>query len=84
MLIHEQSRPGRRATAQAPLTLADTADLPEGLRRNALTVAALAGREAASGVPSPMKLPDWGLSEAVVAWCDGCDFDKSRGCNHLV
>ena len=33
MLIHEQSRPGRRATAQAPLTLADSADLPEGLRR---------------------------------------------------
>jgi glycine dehydrogenase subunit 2 len=33
MLIHEQSRPGRRAAAQAPLTLADTADLPEGLRR---------------------------------------------------
>jgi superfamily II RNA helicase len=23
-----------------------------------------------------MKLPDWGLSEAVVAWCDGCDFEE--------
>ncbi|NBC47725.1 MAG: aminotransferase class V-fold PLP-dependent enzyme [Gammaproteobacteria bacterium] len=33
MLIHEQSRPGRRATAQAPLTTADSSDLPAALRR---------------------------------------------------
>jgi glycine dehydrogenase subunit 2 len=33
MLIHEQSRPGRRATAQAPLTEADISDLPATLRR---------------------------------------------------
>ena len=33
MLIHEQSRPGRRATAQAPLADSDTSDLPAGLRR---------------------------------------------------
>jgi glycine dehydrogenase subunit 2 len=33
MLIQEQSRPGRRATAQAPLTQADVSDLPEHLRR---------------------------------------------------
>ncbi|MBK1705896.1 aminomethyl-transferring glycine dehydrogenase subunit GcvPB [Halochromatium glycolicum] len=33
MLIHEQSRPGRRATAQAPLTTADSSDLPTALRR---------------------------------------------------
>ncbi len=33
MLIHEQSRPGRRATAQAPLTEADISDLPAALRR---------------------------------------------------
>jgi glycine dehydrogenase subunit 2 len=33
MLIHEHSRPGRTATAQAPRTMADVSDLPEGLRR---------------------------------------------------
>ncbi len=33
MLIHEHSRPGRRATAQAPLTAADTSDIPAHLRR---------------------------------------------------
>ena len=33
MLIHEQSRPGRRATAQAPLTTADSSDLPAAFRR---------------------------------------------------
>jgi glycine dehydrogenase subunit 2 len=34
MLIYEQSRPGRRAAAQAPLTRSDAADLPSHLRRN--------------------------------------------------
>jgi len=33
MLIYEQSRPGRRATAQAPLTIADSSDLPAAFRR---------------------------------------------------
>jgi len=33
MLIHEQSRPGRRATAQAPLLTADTSALPKAFRR---------------------------------------------------
>jgi len=33
MLIHEQSRPGRYATAQAPSERADVSDLPEHLRR---------------------------------------------------
>jgi len=33
MLIHEHSRPGRRATAQAPLSRAEVSDLPEHLRR---------------------------------------------------
>ncbi len=35
MLIHELSRPGRRAAAQAPLTAADCADIPAALRRTA-------------------------------------------------
>jgi glycine cleavage system P protein (glycine dehydrogenase) subunit 2 len=34
MLIYEQSRPGRRAAAQAPLAHGDAADLPSHLRRN--------------------------------------------------
>ena len=33
MLIHEQSRPGRRAPTQAPLTREEPADLPAHLRR---------------------------------------------------
>jgi glycine dehydrogenase subunit 2 len=33
MLIQEQSRTGRRATAQAPLQATEFADIPEGLRR---------------------------------------------------
>jgi len=33
MLIHEQSRPGRRAAAQAPLAAPDASDLPAELRR---------------------------------------------------
>jgi glycine dehydrogenase subunit 2 len=33
MLIHEHSRPGRRATAQAPLDQADVSDLPEHMLR---------------------------------------------------
>ncbi len=35
MLIFEHSRPGRRATAQAPAQSPDLSDLPEGLRRSA-------------------------------------------------
>ncbi|AFL73813.1 aminomethyl-transferring glycine dehydrogenase subunit GcvPB [Thiocystis violascens] len=35
MLIHDQSRPGRRATAQAPLNPPAPSDLPAGLRRRA-------------------------------------------------
>ncbi|WPL18713.1 putative glycine dehydrogenase [decarboxylating] subunit 2 [Thiorhodovibrio winogradskyi] len=33
MLIHDHSHPGRRAAAQAPLSLADCDDLPQALRR---------------------------------------------------
>ncbi len=33
MLIHEHSRPGRHASAQAPLERAETPDLPQHLRR---------------------------------------------------
>jgi superfamily II RNA helicase len=39
-------------------------------------LAGLAGREAACGVPTPFKLPDWGLTTAVLAWCEGSDFEE--------
>jgi glycine dehydrogenase subunit 2 len=35
MLIYDQSRPGRRATAQAPLAATAVADIPQHLRRKA-------------------------------------------------
>ncbi|HVS17390.1 MAG TPA: helicase-related protein, partial [Planctomycetota bacterium] len=35
----------------------------------------VAGREASWGIPQPMKLPDWGLSAVVSAWCGGADFE---------
>jgi superfamily II RNA helicase len=34
-------------------------------------LARLAATEAELGIPTPMKPCDWGLSEAVVAWCGG-------------
>ena len=47
------------------------------LRRDVGTfLARLAAREAACGVPSPMKLADWGLTPAVAAWCEGADFEE--------
>lgn len=36
----------------------------------------LAREEARHGIPQPMKLPDWGLSEAVVAWFQGAPFHE--------
>jgi superfamily II RNA helicase len=36
----------------------------------------LAAREAACGVPTPFKMPDWGLTTAVLAWCEGSDFEE--------
>jgi superfamily II RNA helicase len=39
-------------------------------------LAGVAGREATWGIPQPMKLPDWGLSAVVAAWCAGADFES--------
>jgi superfamily II RNA helicase len=39
-------------------------------------LARLATRESELGIPTPMKLPDWGLSPAVAAWCAGGDFES--------
>lgn len=38
-------------------------------------LASLASREAAWGIAPPMKLPDWGLTAVVAAWCSGADFE---------
>lgn len=32
--------------------------------------------EAEQEIPSPMKLPDWGLTEAVIAWCEGASMEQ--------
>ncbi len=48
-----------------------------GLRRHIDDMlGGLAADEAHFGIPVPMKLPDWGLSQGVVAWCRGCDFEE--------
>ncbi len=39
-------------------------------------LASLAAREAACGVPTPLTLPDWGLTPAVAAWCEGASIDE--------
>ncbi len=39
-------------------------------------LASLASREAALGGQSPLKLPDWGLTPAVAAWCQGASIDE--------
>jgi len=36
----------------------------------------LAGREAELGVPAPMKQCDWGLTAAVIAWCEGRSMEE--------
>jgi superfamily II RNA helicase len=36
----------------------------------------LAQREAESGIPEPLKLPDWSLTPAVAAWYEGADFEE--------
>ena len=48
-----------------------------GVRRHVNQVlASLSGREAEYGIPHPMKMPDWGLTEPVLAWCRGADFEE--------
>lgn len=47
------------------------------LRRDvARFLGGLAAREAACGVPTPFKTTDWGLTTAVLAWCEGSDFEE--------
>ena len=36
----------------------------------------LAGKEAAHGIPSPLKPARWGLTPACLAWCDGASMEE--------
>jgi len=36
----------------------------------------LARKELEFSVPSPMKVPDWGLTQAVLAWAEGASFEE--------
>ncbi len=66
-LVHEER--GRRGPVHVP------ARVFGGVRRHVDQVLGrLAREEARHGIPQPMKLPDWGLSEAVVAWFQGAPF----------
>ncbi len=37
---------------------------------------AIAGEEAGFGIAETLKLPDWGLTEAALGWCDGNSFEQ--------
>ncbi len=48
-----------------------------GVRRHVdQIVRQLTGAEAARGIPTPLKVPDWGLTPVVDLWFDGLDFDE--------
>jgi len=48
-----------------------------GLRREATAILAQAGRkESRLGIEPPMKQPDWGLTEAAVAWYEGAPMEE--------
>jgi len=36
----------------------------------------LTGAERRHGIPTPLKVPDWGLTPAVDLWCDGRTFEE--------
>ncbi|MBI5435409.1 MAG: DEAD/DEAH box helicase [Planctomycetes bacterium] len=40
------------------------------------TMGALAAKESSFGIPDALKAPDWGLTGAALAWCDGRSFDE--------
>jgi len=67
-LVHEERR-----RWDAPFV---SSRLFGGVRRHlSQMLSRLAAREAEARVPCPMKLPDWGLSTAVVGWMRGAPFE---------
>jgi len=66
-LIHQERR---RAAPYVPHALFGN------VRSHVMDCLSFAARlEEQFDIPSPMKLPDWGLTAAVVAWCDGAEMD---------
>ena len=48
-----------------------------GVRRHVTSVVQrLCASEATFLIPTPMKPPDWGLTRAAVAWCEGADMEQ--------
>ena len=69
-LVHEERR-RRGGTVHVP------ARVFGGVRRHVDQVLGrLAREEARFSIPQPMKLPDWGLSEAALAWFEGVEFEE--------
>jgi superfamily II RNA helicase len=68
-LVHEERRRGGSPYVSARIF--------GGVRRHVDQVLGrLAAEEARFQIPTPMKLPDWGLSPAVVSWYEGADFEE--------
>jgi superfamily II RNA helicase len=68
-LIHEERRRGQGVFLPASMF--------GNVRRHvAQVISRAAGAEAAHAIPTPMKAPDWGLSPAVVAWCEGRSIEE--------
>ena len=68
-LIHEERRTSGGAWVPPRLF--------GGVRRHvSQLLGRLAAREAEAGIEIPMKLPDWGLTPAVVAWVEGAAFEE--------
>jgi superfamily II RNA helicase len=68
-LIHEE-----RGRAGGPFV---PASMYGNVRRNVTSIVqSAAGIEAEHGIPTPMKVPDWGLTPAVIAWCGGRSIDE--------
>ena len=68
-LVHEERRRFDRPYVPARLF---------GVLRNEVSrqIAELASREVRAGIEPPMKRPEWGLTQAVLAWYDGATFDE--------
>ena len=55
-----------------------------GVRRHVdQVVRSLVRSEARYAIPVPMKTPDWGLSEVVVAWIEGATFEDLEELTHV-
>jgi superfamily II RNA helicase len=53
------------------------ASMHGNVRRNVTSILhQAAGIEAEHGIPTPMKIPDWGLTPAVIAWFEGRGIDE--------